>query len=596
MAGQQDEITRTLVVEDEPEQAQLILEEFARMHSSWEVELTRTAAECTARLEQASYDVLLLDYVLPDGDGLDLLGSLRARFPEMLVIVMTAFGDEDVAAEALRAGADDYVSKLGAWVDVLCAATERCLAARAETSQERESLRSCQAMLDHGADLMFMLALDGSMLFIGGPTRELLGYAPEELIGRPPGTHILAPEHIAELKEVAGRLAEAGAGTEHLNVRLLTKDGGDRWFRASLSPHTDAQGNVAGLVGTAQDITEELATARELDRRNSELACLQAVTSTLHAHLDVEEATAAAVAELTEHDLAEGAVVLLANEDATDVDYRVGAGFSAETAAAYKAEADLLSRGVPASCIETGQAAIFGPQEVAERGVHSDLLLAEGLDNALAVPIRIGEQVIGALLVMRRGQPYDQRDADVISIISDQIAMTAATARVHQQVSLGLAGSNQVLEVTLAINAHRDLDEILHSVAEAAAEVGNGVSAAVILLDEAGHDFERMFVAPADEQDAEGAGRPRPDGIAHETLRAGKPLFVTDETETQPQIRQSDLDEGVRSVREVGRLSAARPWRAGRGRSGRATGHGPAARPRAHAHPDHARGPSRTGH
>jgi len=548
MSAQQDEITRILVVEDEPEQAQLIFEEFARAHSSWEVELARTAAECTARLEQAGYDVLLLDYVLPDEDGLALLRSLKGRFPEMVVIIMTAFGDEDVAAEALRAGADDYVSKLGAWVDVLCAATERCLAARAETRKEREMLRNCQAMLDHVADLMFILAGDGSMLFIGGPTRELLGYAPEELIGTPPGTHVLAPEQIPELKQAARRLAEAGSGTEHLTVHALRKDGVERWFRASLSPHTDAQGNVAGLVGTGQDITEELATARELDRRNRELACLQAVTSALHAHLDVEEATTTAVAELTNHELADAAAILLVNEHGTDVDFRTDTGFSAETLRAYQGEANLVWRGLVGSSVETGQATIFGPEEVAHQGIHGDLLLAEGFDNAMAVPTRIGEQVIGALLVMRGGQPYDERDAEVISTISDQIAMTAATARIHQQVSLGLAGSNRVLEVTLAINAHRDLDEILHSVAEAAAEVGNGIGAAVMLLDEAGQDFDLMFVAPADEQDAEGVRTPQPDGIAHETLRTGKALFVTDETETHPQIRQCDLDQGVRSV------------------------------------------------
>lgn len=56
-------------------------------------------------------DLALIDYVLPDGDGLDLLKAIRAVRPELSVIIMTGYSTEAVIIKALRAGATDYIKK-----------------------------------------------------------------------------------------------------------------------------------------------------------------------------------------------------------------------------------------------------------------------------------------------------------------------------------------------------------------------------------------------------------------------------------------------------------------------------------------------------
>ena len=58
-----------------------------------------------------SYDLLLLDLVLPGGDGLDILRAVRQARPSQPVIILTARGDEQDRVEGLRLGADDYVVK-----------------------------------------------------------------------------------------------------------------------------------------------------------------------------------------------------------------------------------------------------------------------------------------------------------------------------------------------------------------------------------------------------------------------------------------------------------------------------------------------------
>src|SRR5690349_15395784 len=77
-----------------------------------------------AHIEAGGFDVLLLDYHLPDTNGLDVLRALRGR-PHPPVVMMTGQNDVGVAVETLRAGAADYVPKSEDWASALCLAIER---------------------------------------------------------------------------------------------------------------------------------------------------------------------------------------------------------------------------------------------------------------------------------------------------------------------------------------------------------------------------------------------------------------------------------------------------------------------------------------
>ncbi len=77
----------------------------------FQVDAVRGVAEANERLTRKSYDLLLVDIRLQDGDGFDLLEQVRRKHPESQVILITGYGDPDGAVEALRAGALDYLTK-----------------------------------------------------------------------------------------------------------------------------------------------------------------------------------------------------------------------------------------------------------------------------------------------------------------------------------------------------------------------------------------------------------------------------------------------------------------------------------------------------
>src|SRR5437667_5025671 len=108
---------RILVIEDDPTVGQYVkrgLEEHR-----WAVDLVTDGEEGERRASSEAYDVIVLDMRLPGKSGLEVLNALRGRGFERPVLVLTAQDAVDAKVTALRAGADDYVTKPFAFEELL---------------------------------------------------------------------------------------------------------------------------------------------------------------------------------------------------------------------------------------------------------------------------------------------------------------------------------------------------------------------------------------------------------------------------------------------------------------------------------------------
>ena len=101
--------TSVLAVDDDAETGRL-LSEYLR-DFGMDVEIAQTGAQMKAFLDRRSYDIVLLDLMLPDEPGMDLCTWSKDRNPELPVIMLTADDDAETCIEGLSRGADDYVGK-----------------------------------------------------------------------------------------------------------------------------------------------------------------------------------------------------------------------------------------------------------------------------------------------------------------------------------------------------------------------------------------------------------------------------------------------------------------------------------------------------
>ncbi len=100
---------RILVVDDDPE-VRTLCREFLEL-ANYTIEEACNGAEALDRMEETSFSLVLSDVMMPDINGLELASTVRERYPDTLVILITGHGSIDLAKEAIQRGAFDFVTK-----------------------------------------------------------------------------------------------------------------------------------------------------------------------------------------------------------------------------------------------------------------------------------------------------------------------------------------------------------------------------------------------------------------------------------------------------------------------------------------------------
>ncbi len=101
---------KILVVDDEAPVRDVVRKGLSQM-GGYSVEVAQNGVEAIEKIEKDVFDLVLTDLKMPGMDGIELLKTIKGTRPEVMVILMTAYGSIETAVEAMRIGATDYITK-----------------------------------------------------------------------------------------------------------------------------------------------------------------------------------------------------------------------------------------------------------------------------------------------------------------------------------------------------------------------------------------------------------------------------------------------------------------------------------------------------
>ncbi len=262
---------KILIIEDNRQQARYFEILLSRHEPPFFVDVASDAPEVFEKLAAAPFDAITIDYHLPSITGIELLTQIKQKYPYIPVIMVTGQGDERVAVEAMRKGAQDYITKTREYLELLPRTLIRAIRESMLTKQLEES-RQRYYELFHNANIAIFV-IDSETTHIQQMNKcaeNLLGLDYD--LGRQKAFfNLVTPDQQSIIERLFKNIKENGNATAE-NIRLLHHE-------KHVVP-TDINGsyvqtNAHGLIELfVTDIREKLAMTRQLQLSQQRLMSL----------------------------------------------------------------------------------------------------------------------------------------------------------------------------------------------------------------------------------------------------------------------------------------------------------------------------------
>jgi len=279
---------------------QLLMSEKALRRSMRQIEVlsVRTATDCLGLLSREEIAIVVLDYCLPDFDGLETIRQIKQAGYDTPVVMVTGQGDEQVAVTAMKEGAADYVVKAQGYLNVLPGILERAIEKYQLKNRLKASEERYQRLAENANDLIFTIDRDGHFLFFTNRAVSVLGQTDQELRGRDFKDFLtLESRKRAELdflKKAKGRVPWM------IELDFVSPTGEIKSFELSVNSVVGS-GVVTGFEVIGRDITERKSLEKKVLQKNKELTTLLSVTSTISHSLNIDEVASITLEKICAH-------------------------------------------------------------------------------------------------------------------------------------------------------------------------------------------------------------------------------------------------------------------------------------------------------
>jgi len=260
-----DKHIKVLLIEDNPGDARLIREMVAEVGGArFDLECVDRLSTALERLAAGGIDVVLLDLGLPDSTGFDTFTKVYAQSPEAPIVVLTGLDDEALAVEAVREGAQDYLTKGQVDGNLLVRAMKYAIERKRAEEELRDSEERFRDLYENAPSAYFSVGEDGVIHRCNRRAEELLGRTIEEFVGLPVfELYADTPQGKEKASKVLQRF-RSGETIIDEELQMQKADGALVWISLTVNALRDDRGQVVESRSMVVDITERKWAEEEL--------------------------------------------------------------------------------------------------------------------------------------------------------------------------------------------------------------------------------------------------------------------------------------------------------------------------------------------
>jgi PAS domain S-box-containing protein len=244
-----------LLVEDSPGDASLVMSALKDTIELFEVQCVASLQAAVAELSRVRYGCVIFDLGLPDGDGLDVVDSIRSAASESALVVLTGRDDEALGVLAIQHGADDYFVKS----ELSARGLHRSINYAIERARSKVQAQRLSAIVESSHDGIISKDLNQVITSWNAGAELLYGYTASEALGQ--SIAMLVPYDRKDEGPDILTWVSTGEFIDDFETIRLRKDG----------TLVDVSLRVSPLLGTAGDVVGASIIARDIsDRRKAE--------------------------------------------------------------------------------------------------------------------------------------------------------------------------------------------------------------------------------------------------------------------------------------------------------------------------------------